>query len=180
MSGSPTRKSTLNHDLHGFEGYWLPTRFGFDMRRVDFSSLILTDQMTRDEAMAKLEESPYDSDLIQQDFEYIATKLGITNDELKSYLEQPKKFYWDYRNLCRLLKSGRGVFQDQQCPSRWSFLIMATVTLVGFGLGNIQAFANIYHRLNIPVVIASNADQLLGLEKLILPGVGLSIGQCRG
>ena len=49
---------------------------------------------------------------------------------------------------------------------------MATVTLVGYGLGNIQAFANIYHRLNIPVVIASNADQLLGAEKLILPGVG--------
>lgn len=63
-------------------------------------------------------------------------------------------------------------FQDQQCPSRWSLLIMATVTLVGFGLGNIQAFANIYHRLNIPVVIASNANQLLGAEKLILPGVG--------
>ena len=89
-----------------FEGYWLPTRFGFDMRRVDFSSLILTDQMTRDEAMAKLEESPYDSDLIQQDFEYVATKLGITNDELNSYLEQPKKFYWDYRNLCRLFEIG--------------------------------------------------------------------------
>ncbi len=49
---------------------------------------------------------------------------------------------------------------------------MTTVTLVGYGLGNIQAFANIYHRLNIPVVIASNADQLLGAEKLILPGVG--------
>lgn len=49
---------------------------------------------------------------------------------------------------------------------------MTTVTLVGYGLGNIQAFANIYHRLNIPVVIASNANQLLGAEKLILPGVG--------
>ena len=49
---------------------------------------------------------------------------------------------------------------------------MTTVTLVGYGLGNIQAFANIYHRLSIPVVIASNADQLLGAEKLILPGVG--------
>ena len=49
---------------------------------------------------------------------------------------------------------------------------MAKVTLVGYGLGNIQAFANIYHRLNIPVVIASNANQLLGAEKLILPGVG--------
>ncbi len=49
---------------------------------------------------------------------------------------------------------------------------MATVTLVGYGLGNIQAFANIYHRLNIGVVIATKAEQLQGAEKLILPGVG--------
>ena len=37
---------------------------------------------------------------------------------------------------------------------------MAKVTLVGYGLGNIQAFANIYHRLNIGVVIATKAEQL--------------------
>ena len=33
-----------------FEGYWLPTRFGFDMRTIDFSSLILTGQLTREQA----------------------------------------------------------------------------------------------------------------------------------
>jgi N-acetyl sugar amidotransferase len=68
-----------------FEGYWLPTRFGFDMRRVQFSSLILTDQMTREEALEKLEKLPYDPEMIQQDFEYVANKLGISTDELKSY-----------------------------------------------------------------------------------------------
>jgi N-acetyl sugar amidotransferase len=34
-----------------FEGYWLPTRFGYDTRKVQFSSLILTGQMTRAEAI---------------------------------------------------------------------------------------------------------------------------------
>ena len=81
-----------------FEGYWLPTRFGFDVRRVQFSSLILTGQMTRDEALAKLEQPPYDPELIEQDFGYIATKLGISKEELRGYHEMPKKFYWDYRN----------------------------------------------------------------------------------
>ena len=33
------------------EGYWLPERFGFDTRRVQYSSLILTGQMTRDDAL---------------------------------------------------------------------------------------------------------------------------------
>jgi len=46
------------------------------------------------------------------------------------------------------------------------------LTLVNYGLGNIQAFANIYKRLNIPLQIASNADELLSAERLVLPGVG--------
>jgi N-acetyl sugar amidotransferase len=81
-----------------FEGYWLPTRFGYDVRRVQFSSLILAGQMTRDEAILKLKQSPYDPDMIQQDFAYIATKLCITTDELQSYLNMPQKFYWNYPN----------------------------------------------------------------------------------
>jgi glutamine amidotransferase len=46
------------------------------------------------------------------------------------------------------------------------------ITLVNYGLGNIQAFANIYKRLNIPVVVAERADQLVGATNIILPGVG--------
>ncbi len=46
------------------------------------------------------------------------------------------------------------------------------ITLVNYGLGNIQAFINIYKRLNIPVRVAQSADELAGAEKIILPGVG--------
>lgn len=46
------------------------------------------------------------------------------------------------------------------------------ITLVDYGLGNIQAFANIYNRLNIPVAVAKTAAQLATAEKIILPGVG--------
>jgi glutamine amidotransferase len=46
------------------------------------------------------------------------------------------------------------------------------IALVNYGLGNILAFANIYKRLNIPVTVAETADQLLGADKIILPGVG--------
>lgn len=94
---------------HFFEGYWLPTRFGYDLRRVDLSSLILTGQMTRDEALAQLGQPPYNPELMRQDFDYVATKLGISSDELRSYHEMPKKFYWDYRNQCRIFKVGEWV-----------------------------------------------------------------------
>ena len=87
-----------------YEGYWLPTRFGVDVRRNQFSSLILTGQMTCNEALLELKKSSFDPNTIEQDFEYIATKLGITTDVLKSYHEMPKKFYWDYRNQHQFLE----------------------------------------------------------------------------
>jgi imidazole glycerol-phosphate synthase subunit HisH len=46
------------------------------------------------------------------------------------------------------------------------------ITLVNYGLGNIQAFVNIYKRLNIPIAVADTADDLARAEKIILPGVG--------
>lgn len=81
-----------------FEGYWLPERFGYDPRRVQFSSLILAGQMTRDEALKELEKKPYDPATIRDDFKYVATKLGITEEKLQEYFDMPKKFYWDYKN----------------------------------------------------------------------------------
>lgn len=46
------------------------------------------------------------------------------------------------------------------------------IVLVDYGLGNIQAFANIYRRLGLPVAIARTAEELDGARKIVLPGVG--------
>jgi len=81
-----------------YEGYWLPTRFGFDTRRVQYSSLILTGQMTRAEALAKLEKPAYDPETIDEDFAYIASKLGISVEDLRGYHQMPLKTYKDYKN----------------------------------------------------------------------------------
>lgn len=89
-----------------FEGYWLPTRFGYDMRRNQFSSLILSGQMTRDQALEQLTTPPYDPDAIEHDFSYVATKLGIASSELRSYHEMPKKYYWNYKNRHRVFQYG--------------------------------------------------------------------------
>jgi N-acetyl sugar amidotransferase len=81
-----------------YEGYWLPTRFGYDTRRVQYSSLILTNQMTREEALGKLEQPAYDPATIADDFEYVANKLVITVEELRHYHTMPRKTYRDYKN----------------------------------------------------------------------------------
>jgi imidazole glycerol-phosphate synthase subunit HisH len=46
------------------------------------------------------------------------------------------------------------------------------ITIVNYGLGNIQAFVNVYTRLNIPIKIANKAEDLEDASKIILPGVG--------
>jgi len=46
------------------------------------------------------------------------------------------------------------------------------IAIVDYGLGNVQAFANIYKRLNIPATLASTAESLSKADRIILPGVG--------
>lgn len=94
-----------------FEGFWLPERFGFDTRRVQFSSLILTGQLSRQEALEKLKKPAYNIETIKDEFNYIAKKLGITSSKLKEYLKMPKKFYWDYKNQERIFNLGAKVLQ---------------------------------------------------------------------
>lgn len=81
-----------------YEGYWLPKKFGFDTRKVQFSSLIVTGQMTRADALKELRHPPFDESTVSQEFEYVATKLGITITELQSYFDAPNKSYKDYKS----------------------------------------------------------------------------------
>lgn len=88
------------------EGYWLPSRFGFDPRRVQFSSLILTKQMTRDEALARLSEPALTDDEVSTESAFVARRLGVDDEQLEKFRVMPKKFYWDYRNQKAFLDKG--------------------------------------------------------------------------
>lgn len=81
-----------------YEGYWLPKKFGFDTRKVQFSSLIVTNQMTRDAALERLKLPALDEATVRQEFEYVANKLEISTEELKGYLDAPNKTFRDYRS----------------------------------------------------------------------------------
>ena len=89
-----------------YEGYWLPTKFGFDKRRAHFSSLILTGQLSRADALEKIAQRAYDDATIADDFEYIATKLDLTVDELRDIMAGQNKNYRDYANSMGLIEIG--------------------------------------------------------------------------
>ncbi|MEN6471871.1 MAG: N-acetyl sugar amidotransferase [Clostridiaceae bacterium] len=90
-----------------YEGYWLPTKFGYDKRRAHFSSLILTGQLNRDEALEILEQPPYSKETAAQDMAYICERLGISVEEFKVLMVQPNRIYKDYRSGIRLITMAR-------------------------------------------------------------------------
>lgn len=94
-----------------FEGYWLSKKFGFDTRKVQYSSLILTGQMNREEAIEKLLKPAIDEETVKHDFEYVATKLGISVEELQGYMDAPKKTYKDYKNQESMFNIGAKILK---------------------------------------------------------------------
>jgi N-acetyl sugar amidotransferase len=79
-----------------FQSYYLPTKFGYDKRRAHLSSLIVSDQITRDAALNEISKPLYDLVELQEDKEYVLKKLGITLDEWDKIMKSPNKTYLDY------------------------------------------------------------------------------------
>lgn len=72
--------------------YYLPVKFGIDKRKSHFSSLIVSGQMTREEALDKLSLPLYGSDeLLMADKKTLAEYIGVSLDEFEGFLQLPPK-----------------------------------------------------------------------------------------
>ena len=72
------------------EGYWLPIRFGYDIRKAQLSSIVLTNQMSREEALNILTTPPLTEEESRELFSAVAKKLEISEEELMKYRDMPK------------------------------------------------------------------------------------------
>jgi len=80
-----------------FQGYYLPTKFGIDKRKAHFSSLILSGQMSREQALEELKKPPYPSEeQLQADKAYIAQKLGLSLSEWEDILALPPRKHEEF------------------------------------------------------------------------------------
>ena len=70
------------------EGYWNPKRYGQDIRMAWNSSLVMTGQMTREDALKEMDQPPMSDEEGQKMFKAIAKKLQISEEELQSYFEK--------------------------------------------------------------------------------------------
>lgn len=72
------------------EGWWVPTRFGHDIRRAQLSSLVVTGQMSRDEALKILEKPALTEEESRELFAEVAQRLEITEEELQAFHDMPE------------------------------------------------------------------------------------------
>jgi N-acetyl sugar amidotransferase len=92
-----------------YEDYWLPRKFGFEKRRAHFSSLILTGQMTRDDALKRISKPELSEEFLQKEFDYVADKLDLSRSELEEIFNGSNKTFHDYKNKIGIIKIGSKV-----------------------------------------------------------------------
>ncbi|WP_317046409.1 N-acetyl sugar amidotransferase [Muricauda brasiliensis] len=81
-----------------FQAYYLPHKFGYDKRRAHLSSLIVSGQLSRNEALEEMKIEIYPNNSHITDMEYVAKKLGVSNEEFERIIAMPNRTYTDYPN----------------------------------------------------------------------------------
>ena len=94
-----------------YEDFWLPKKFGYQKRRAHFSSLILTGQMTRDEAIERVSKPELSEEFLMKEFQYVADKLDIKKTDLQEIFDGENKNFRDYKSKIKLINFGGKVMQ---------------------------------------------------------------------
>lgn len=76
--------------------YWFPKKFGVDKRTSHLSSMIISGQITREQAMEELREPLYDEKQMNSYIALIKEKLGITDREFEQIMTAETHQHTDY------------------------------------------------------------------------------------
>jgi N-acetyl sugar amidotransferase len=72
-----------------YQDIYLPRKHGYDKRKLHYSSLIVSGQITRDAALLELGKPVMIDRDIDRDLKFISKKLGITREELERLIDDP-------------------------------------------------------------------------------------------
>ena len=78
--------------------YWLPKKFGVDKRTSHYSSMILSDQLTREEALEQLKKPICDEKLMLEYISIIKDKLNISDEEFKEMMKSPPRQHTELKD----------------------------------------------------------------------------------
>lgn len=84
-----------------YQGYILPEKFGIDKRRAHYSSLICSGQLSREDALKKLEFNPYEEDQLYFDLPFVLKKLRFSHDEFEQIMLKPRREHDEFRSYLK-------------------------------------------------------------------------------
>ncbi len=79
-----------------FHAYYMPKKYGIDLRKSYLSASICSGQIKRDNAIKELKNETAEQDILEQDESYVKKKLGFTDDEFQKIMSSPRKYHYDY------------------------------------------------------------------------------------
>lgn len=80
-----------------FQEYLLPKKFNIDKRKAHYSSLIISGQLKRSDALQLLKDKPLMKDM-EHKIDFVCSKLEFEKDEFIKFLDLPRKYLRDYPN----------------------------------------------------------------------------------
>jgi N-acetyl sugar amidotransferase len=115
-----TMKRELNWQYYGgkhyesiytrwYQGYYLPTKFGFDKRRAHLSALVCAGQISREQGIAELEKNPYADNDLEGDMDFVVKKFGLDRAQLQQLVDNPNRKHTDFPNRNRFIEGLSGL-----------------------------------------------------------------------
>ena len=81
-----------------YQSYILPKKFGYDKRRAHLSSLICSNQISRQDALKEFDQPVYrNENELENDIEYIIKKFGISRTEYDEIIKGDKRNHEDFK-----------------------------------------------------------------------------------
>lgn len=84
------------------QAHYMPSKFGFEERRAYLSSLVVSGQITRQEALNEINKAVYTPQELKEDSLFVMKKLGLSEQEFNDILARPPKTFADYPSNERL------------------------------------------------------------------------------
>ena len=81
-----------------FQNDYLVRKYGYDKRKPHLSSLIVSGQLSREDALAQLRQPLYDESEREVDLNYFCKKLRITRQQYEDFVCGTTSSYYDYAN----------------------------------------------------------------------------------
>lgn len=79
-----------------YQSYILPKKFGYDKRRIHLSPLIMSGQITREQALEEMKKPIESPERLREDKVFVCKKFGLTEKQFDEIMALPKRTFWEF------------------------------------------------------------------------------------